>query len=96
MSYTGRHYAGTTIDGNPFTIQPGYALLSARATLFGRDDRWSIALFADNFADKRYCTNIAVQVFDGPLGLRNPTTGTGLRCFVGNPRTLGMRLTTSF
>lgn len=96
ISYTTKHYAGTTIDGNPLTIQPGYSLLSARATLYGRDDNWSVALFGDNLADKRYCTNIAAQVFDAPLGLRNTTTGTGLRCFVGNPRTWGVRMAKNF
>ena len=82
---------GQVTDDNPQTVQSGYALLGLRATLFGRDDRWSVALFGDNLTNKGYCNQLYYQPLDSVFGLRNPTTGgTLVRCQVALPRTLGV------
>jgi iron complex outermembrane receptor protein len=96
VSYSGSYYASNAIDGNPNSVQDAYALLSARLTLSAPDDRWSVAVFGDNLADRRYCATIANQTFDTLFGVRNPTTGTALKCFIAAPRRLGVRAEVRF
>ena len=38
----------------PADDRPSYALLGARASLNGPDDRWSVSLFGNNLLDKQY------------------------------------------
>lgn len=67
--------------------QNGYGLLGARIAFRARDDRWSVALFGTNLADKRY---------------RTAGRGTLVRQIgfayssVGLPRQLGVQLTSKF
>jgi iron complex outermembrane receptor protein len=67
--------------------QPGYALIGARISLRTRDDRWTLALFGTNLADKRY---------------RTAGRGTLIRqagfaySSIGIPRQIGVQLTTNF
>lgn len=67
--------------------QPGYALLGARLSLRGRQDRWSAALFGTNLTDKHY---------------RAAGRGAGLRevgfanSVVGLPRQVGVEFKAGF
>lgn len=58
----------TINDNNPQTIQDGYSLLSARVTLFGPNERWSLSVFADNIFNHGYCTSLTGQAFGGLFG----------------------------
>lgn len=86
---------GSSGDGNPQGIQAGYALLSARASLYVFDGGWEVYVSGQNLTDERYCTTIGIQALNGPLGLNDPVTGGAVqRCVLGAPRTLqvGTRL----
>src|SRR4030095_5366468 len=48
LSFVSKQFGGLVNDANPQTIIDGYALLGARATLNGADDRWSVSLFGNN------------------------------------------------
>lgn len=95
LSFFSTQNVGAVNDGSPLFIQRGYALLGARATIAGPDDRWSVAVFGDNLTDKGYCDDTLYQVFEGPLGLRTPTM-TATRCSVGAPRSIGVAGTVRF
>ncbi|MBY8821529.1 TonB-dependent receptor [Sphingomonas colocasiae] len=97
ISFVSDMNIGQVTDNNPQTIQDGYALIGARLTLYGRDDRWNISLFGDNLTDKGYCVQTYYQVLDNAFGVRNPATGgTAVRCQVAAPRTLGASLGVRF
>lgn len=85
-------------DGdNPDAVQAGYSLLNLRFALTDPSAHWQMSIYGQNLADEDYCTSIFVQAYDGPFGLRNPTTGsTALRCTVGAPRFIGAELRASF
>lgn len=88
VAFTSDIDVGGAADNNTQGIQPGYALLGARVTLFGPDDRYQIAFSGDNLTDKGYCTGIYGQSFGALLGLNDPATGgTAQRCILGQPRT---------
>lgn len=89
---------GGVTDNNPQTIQDGYALLGARLTLNGPDDRWSLAFFGNNLTGKGYCINRFYQTFDGAFGLRNGVFpgSSGVRCQEGDPRSYGVSGTVRF
>ena len=90
MSFVSAQNVGQVTDNSPQTVQSGYALLGARLTLLGRDDRWSFSIFGDNLTDKTYCNQLYYQPLDSVFGLRNRTTGgTAVRCQVATPRTFG-------
>lgn len=90
MSFVSDQNVGQVTDDNPQTVQDGYALLGLRMTLFGRDDRWSFAVFGDNLTNKGYCNQLYYQPLDSVFGLRNTSTGgTLVRCQVASPRTIG-------
>ena len=78
---------GSAGDGNPQGNQPGYALLGARLSLFGPDDRWELAVSGENLTDRGYCTLKYAQTLGGPLGL-NSAGATVQRCVLGEPRLL--------
>jgi iron complex outermembrane receptor protein len=97
MSFTSEQNVGQVTDNNPQTFQGGYALLGLRVTLFGRDDRWSFAVFGDNLTNKGYCNQLYYQPLDSVFGLRNTTTGgTLVRCQVASPRTIGAGFNVNF
>ncbi|WP_031298874.1 TonB-dependent receptor [Sphingobium lactosutens] len=85
-------------NADPYTVQPAYQLLSARATLYGKDDRWSVSVFGDNLTDTGYCTSYTYQALGGLLGVVDPATGrSALRCnSVSRPRSYGVRASFSF
>jgi iron complex outermembrane recepter protein len=99
VAFVSDQNVGQVIDANPQTEQDGYALLGARfALLDDRDDRWEVALFGNNLANKGYCINTFYQVLDGAFGLRNGVFpgSTGVRCSLAPPRTYGVAATLRF
>lgn len=95
ISTSSSQYMGSQIDESPLTIQPAYAVLGARLTLYGRDDRWSIAAFGRNLTDTGYCSGRVYNPLDGALGIRT-ATGTGIRCTLAAPRTFGVSASHNF
>lgn len=97
VTYTSASNIGSVTNGNPQSIQPAYALVGTSLTLSTSDDKYSMQFFASNLLDQGYCTYIFPNTLDGPLGLRDKTTGSTLmRCTVGMPRQIGVRLTGHF
>ena len=92
LSYMGDLQVGGTTDNNPQTQQSSYALLSARYTmLFGSERRWSLSIFGENLTDVGFCGNKFYQTLDNTFQMRDPVTGgTGVRCVVGPPRSIGV------
>jgi iron complex outermembrane receptor protein len=95
VSYTSSQFMGSQIDESPLTLQPAYTLLGARFTLYGKDDKWSLALFGRNLTDKGYCTGRVYNPLDSAIGLRY-VGGTAIRCTVGAPRTIGIAASMNF
>lgn len=88
---------GGAADNNPQGIQPAYALLGGRISLYGPDDRWQLAVSGENLANKKYCTGIYSQTFGPLLGLNDPVTGGSVqRCILGEPRTLRVSASVKF
>ena len=84
---------GLINDNNPQTIQEGYALLGAQASLILPGDRVTLSVFGQNITGKDYCTQYYNVILDSVFGLRNAATGgTGQRCVVGAPATFGGRV----
>ncbi|WP_313805852.1 TonB-dependent receptor [Sphingobium sp.] len=98
LSFVSDQYQGQVNDGNPQTIEDGYALLGARLTLNGPDDRWSLAVFGSNLTNTQYSNSNFYQVLDGVFGLRNGVFpgSTAVRRIHGDPRTYGASLTVRF
>jgi iron complex outermembrane recepter protein len=98
LSFISDQFIGLVTDANPQTIEDGYALLGARFTLNGPDDRWSASLFGNNLTNTQYSLGHLYQVLDGPLGLRNGvfTGSTAVRRLHADPRTYGASVTYRF
>ena len=97
LSFVSEQFGGLVNDANPQTLIDGYALLGARATLNGADDRWSVSLFGNNLLDKQYEAGNLYQFLGGALGLNNPVTGgTAVRRLHADPRTYGVSGTFRF
>ena len=97
LSFVSEQFGGLVNDANPQTVIDGYALLGARATLNGANDRWSVSLFGNNLLNKQYEAGNLYQFLGGPLGLNNPTTGgTAVRRLHADPRTYGVAGTFRF
>ena len=97
-SFASKQFQGLTSDANPQTIQKGVALLGARVTLYGRDNRWSFALFGNNLTNRRYSVGNFYQIFDSAFGLRNGIFpgSSAVRLNSAEPRTYGAAATVSF
>ncbi len=65
-----------------YARQDGYALTNAGIGLRGRDDRWSVTLWAKNLLDKRYA-----------IAFAGATSITPYTAILGDPRTVGVTLT---
>jgi iron complex outermembrane receptor protein len=98
LSYMSDQYIGLVTDANPQTLQDGYALLGARATLHGANDRWSVSLFGNNLTGENYSLGDLYQVLDSALGLRNSVFpgSTAVRRLHSDPRTYGVSATVRF
>jgi iron complex outermembrane recepter protein len=88
---------GLINDNNPQTIQAGYALVGAQASISTPDDRVTLSVYGQNLTGKNYCSQYYNVILDSVLGLRDAASGgTGQRCVVGAPRTFGGRLSYRF
>lgn len=111
LSFTGDYYDGLVNDANPQSKADGYALLGARVTINGENERWSVSAFGNNLTDTAYCSGTAYQPIGAAFGLNNgvPTGQTGLiapgvqgtgstavRCLRADPRTYGVSATIRF
>jgi iron complex outermembrane receptor protein len=98
LSFVSKQFGGLVNDANPQTVIDGYALLGARATLNGADDRWSVSLFGNNLLDKQYEAGNLYQFLGGPLGLNNGVFpgSTAVRRLHADPRTYGVAATFRF
>lgn len=63
--------------------QEGYALTNAGIGLRGRDERWSVTIWSKNLFDKRYAVAFSAA-----------TTISPYTAILGDPRTVGVTLTT--
>ena len=97
LSFVSKQFGGLQNDANPQTIIDGYALLGARASVNGPNNGWTLSLFANNLLNKQYEAGNLYQFLDGPLGLKNPVTGTtGVRRLHADPRTVGASFTVRY
>lgn len=98
LSYVADQNVNGIIDNNPQGFDPSYSLLSARyALLFGKDRRYSVAVFGENLTDEGYCRNRFATPFNTQLGLNQPVGGgTVMRCGVNQPRTYGLSFKAEF
>jgi iron complex outermembrane recepter protein len=98
LSFVSDQYVGTSLDANPQTLADGYALLGARATISGPDERWSLSVFARNLGNAHYRPLTVYQPLGGPLGLNNgvATGSTAVRVLANEPRTWGVSGTFRF
>jgi iron complex outermembrane recepter protein len=95
LSFVAKQFGGLVNDANPQTVIGGYALLGARATLNGANDRWSVSLFGNNLLDKQYEAGNLYQFGDALLGVRNGVFpgSTAVRRLHADPRTYGVSAT---
>ncbi|HET9336055.1 MAG TPA: TonB-dependent receptor [Sphingomicrobium sp.] len=98
LSFVSKQFGGLVNDANPQTVIDGYALLGARATLNGANDRWSISLFGNNLLNKQYEAGNLYQFLGANLGLNNGvfSGSTAVRRLHADPRTYGASATFRF
>ena len=98
VSFVSDQYVGTVNDANPQSIADGYALLGARLTLSGPDDRWSLAIFGSNLTNTHYRPLAVDQPLGGALGLNNGAFpgSTANRIMANEPRTYGVSAKVQF
>ncbi len=98
LSFFSKQYEGIITDANPQTIEDAYAVLGARASLNGPDDRWTVSVFGNNLLDKQYGLANLYQPLDASLGLRNGVFpgSTAVRRQHADPRTYGLSGTFRF
>ena len=98
VSFVSDQHVGTVNDANPQSIADGYALLGARLTLSGPDDRWSLALFGSNLTNTHYRPLAVYQPLGAALGLNNGAFpgSTANRIQANEPRTYGVSGTIRF
>lgn len=81
-SYRGKTYFD--IQNDPSNVQSAYSVFNASVGLLDSDGGWSLVAFGQNLADKDY-TVMSLPGF----------AGTHIRT-LGNPRTVGIRFSTTF
>ena len=86
LDYSWRSKQASTASNVDSLIVPSYGLLNAQVEFRSADNRWSIAAFATNLADKEYVTG----------GLNLLALVGNLRWDMGRPRELGVRLRFNF
>ena len=98
VSFISDQFVGTVNDANPQSLADGYALLGARITLSGPDDRWSISAFGKNLANANYRPLAVYQPLGGALALNNTVFpgSTANRVQANEPRTYGVSASVRF
>lgn len=98
LTFLSDQFVGTVNDANPQSLADGYALLGARLTLNGPDDRWSISVFGRNLANAHYRPLSVYQPLGAALGLNNTVFpgSTANRVQASEPRAFGASATIRF
>lgn len=98
VSFISDQFVGTVNDANPQSLADGYALLGARLTLNGPDDRWSLSIFGRNLSNAHYRPLAVYQPLGGALGLNNTvfSGSTANRIQASEPRAFGASATIRF
>jgi iron complex outermembrane receptor protein len=98
VAFVSDQYVGTVNDANPQSIADGYAVLGARLALSGRDEQWSLAVFARNLTNTHYRPLAVYQPLGAALGLNNGAFAgsTANRIQANEPRTYGISGTIRF
>jgi iron complex outermembrane receptor protein len=98
VSFISDQFVGTVNDANPQSLADGYALLGARLTINGPDDRWSLSVFGRNLTNAHYWPLSVYQPLGGALGLNNTvfSGSTANRVQANEPRTFGASATIRF
>lgn len=98
LSFISDQYVGTVNDTNPQSLADGYAVLGARITLNGPEDRWSISAFGKNLANANYRPLSVYQPLGAALGLNNTvfSGSTANRVQANEPRTYGLSASVRF
>lgn len=91
MEYSDEYNAGVTLDPN--TVQESYSRWGARVALADYDDKWQVALIANNITDERVMTLSNSLPFSTTL-----TAGTGVAYYgiYERPRSVAIELTYNF
>lgn len=92
VSFVSDQFVGTVNDANPQSLADGYALLGARLSLNGPDDRWSVSVFGRNLGNTHYRPLSVYQPLGAALGLNNTvfSGSTANRVQASEPRTYGV------
>ena len=84
-------------NDSPQSKIAGYGVLDARLSLFSADAKWQLDLYGENLLDRHYFTLVTPTTLGAALGVNDPSTGATLyRGTLGDPRILGVRLSTRF
>lgn len=85
-------------DANPQSLADGYALLGARLTISGANDRWSVSVFGRNLVNASYRPLSDYQPLGGALGLSDTVFNgsTANRIQASEPRTYSPSATFRF
>ena len=98
LAFFSKQYEGIITDANPQTIEDAYAVLGARVSLNGPDNRWTVSVFGNNLLNKQYGLANLYQPLDASLGVRNSIFpgSTAVRRLHADPRTFGAAATFRF
>lgn len=98
VAFVADQIVGGVNDANPQTRADGYALLGARFTISGANDRWSLSLFGRNLANTHYRPLAIYQPLGAALGLNNTVFpgSTAVRIQANEPRSYGVTATVRF
>ena len=98
VSFISDQFVGTVNDNNPQSLADGYALLGARLSIHGPDDRWTLSVFGRNLANVSYRPLTVYQPLGAALGLNNTvfSGSTANRVSASEPRTFGAAVNIRF
>lgn len=98
VAFMSSQFVGTVNDGNPQSRAGGYALLGARISINGPNDRWTVSVFGRNLGNTHYRPLSVYQPIGGALGLNNTVFpgSTANRVLASEPRTFGASATFRF
>lgn len=98
VSFVADQFVGTVNDANPQSLADGYALVGARLTINGPDERWSVSAFGRNLANQHYRPLSVYQPLGAALALNNGVFAgsTANRVQASEPRTYGISATVRF
>lgn len=92
LSFVSEQFMGAVTDGNPQTLEPGAAYLSAKFSIHGADDRWTVSVFGTNLTGISRSTVNYYQILDALFNVRNSIFpgSSAIRKMRNDPRTVGV------